>query len=116
MLKRVLIGAIATGVLTAFAGTAAAQDAKVTKGAQVYADQKCSLCHSIEGKGNAKGALDGIGTKLKAEEIREWIVNPAKEAAAHKADRKPPMPAKFASLPKDDLDALVAYLSSLKKK
>jgi mono/diheme cytochrome c family protein len=102
--------------LAAFAGTASAQDAKIEKGAKVYADQKCSLCHSIAGKGNPKGALDDIGTKLKAEEIREWIVNPAKEATAHKADRKPPMPAKFASLPKDDLDALVAYLSSLKKK
>ena len=33
-----------------------------------------------------------------------------------KAERKPPMPAKYAALPKDDLDALVAYLSSLKKK
>jgi hypothetical protein len=31
------------------------------------------------------------------------------------ADRKPAMKA-FASLPKDDLDALTAYLLSLKKK
>ena len=30
--------------------------------------------------------------------------------------RKPAMTAKYAALPKDDLDALVAYLSSLKKK
>ena len=36
--------------------------------------------------------------------------------AKNKAERKPPMPAKYAALPKDDLDALVAYLSSLKKK
>jgi mono/diheme cytochrome c family protein len=116
MLKRVLIGTIAAGVLMAFAGTASAQDAKVEKGIKVYADQKCALCHSIDGKGNAKGALDGVGTKYKAEDIRLWIVDPAKQATAHKAERKPPMPAKFASLPKDDLDALVAYMSSLKKK
>ena len=31
-----------------------------------------------------------------------------------KADRKPAMKA-YASLPKEDLDALVAYLASLKK-
>jgi mono/diheme cytochrome c family protein len=116
MWKQMLIGTIAAGVLAAFAGTASAQDAKVEKGMKVYADQKCSLCHSIDGKGNAKGALDGVGTKYKADEIKLWIVDPAKQAAAHKAERKPPMPAKFASLPKDDLDALVAYLSSLKKK
>jgi cytochrome c553 len=37
-------------------------------------------------------------------------------AAKAKATRKPPMTAKYAALPKDDIDALVAYLSSLKKK
>jgi mono/diheme cytochrome c family protein len=57
------------GVATA----AAAQDAKVAKGQQVFTDQKCSLCHSIAGKGNAKGSLDGVGTKLSADEIRSWI-------------------------------------------
>ena len=117
MMRRTLIGMMTGAALLAFGGLALAQDAKaVEKGAKVYVDQKCSLCHSVAGKGNPKGALDEIGTKLKAAEIREWIVSPAKEAAAHKADRKPPMPAKYASLPKDDLDALVAYLSSLKKK
>jgi mono/diheme cytochrome c family protein len=115
-LKRVMIAAAAAAALVAFAGTASAQDAKAEKGAKVFADQKCSLCHAIDGKGNAKGALDGVGSKYKADEIRAWIVDPVKQAAAHKAERKPPMPAKFATLPKDELDALVAYLSSLKKK
>lgn len=115
-MRRMLIGTLTVMALATFAGAASAQDAKVEKGAKVFADQKCSLCHSVAGKGNAKGALDEVGTKLTAAEIREWIVNPVKEAAARKADRKPAMPAKYASLPKDDLDALVAYLSSLKKK
>jgi hypothetical protein len=35
--------------------------------------------------------------------------------AKAKAARKPPMPAKYKALPKDDLDGLVAYLASLKK-
>lgn len=115
-MKRVLIGVMGALVLGAFAATASAQDAKVEKGVKVYADQKCSLCHAIAGKGNAKGALDEVGAKFTAAEIREWISEPVKMAAKHKAERKPPMPVKYASLPKDDLDALVAYLSSLKKK
>ena len=115
-MKRVLIGIVGAIVLAGFASTASAQDAKVQKGMQVYTDQKCSLCHSIAGKGNAKGSLDEVGSKLSAADIRQWIVAPAEMAAKQKADRKPPMPAKFASLPKDDVDALVAYLSSLKKK
>ena len=114
-MKRVLIGIVSVVALTAFAGAASAQD-KAAKGQQVFTDQKCSMCHSIAGKGNAKGPLDDVGSKLKADEIREWIVDPAKMAAAAKADRKPAMPAKYKDLPKDDVDALVAYLSSLKKK
>jgi len=116
-MKRVLIGIVSVCALVAFAGVASAQDAaKIAKGEKVYADQKCSMCHSIAGKGNAKGSLDDVGSKLKAEEIHDWIVKPAEMTAKAKADRKPPMPAKYASLPKDDLDNLVAYLSSLKKK
>jgi len=113
-MKRVLIGIMGAVALCVFATPALAQDA--AKGAQVYAAQKCSMCHSIEGKGNAKGVLDGVGTKLKEAEIREWIVDPVAAAAKHKAERKPAMPAKYKALPKEELDALVAYMVSLKKK
>lgn len=95
------------------AGTAAAQT-PAEKGAAVFVAQKCSLCHALDGKGNAKGALDGVGTKLTAAEIRQWIVTPAEMSAKVKAERKPAMKA-FTTLPKDDLDALVAFLSSKKK-
>ena len=94
------------------AAAAAAQDAKA-KGEKVFADQKCSLCHSIAGKGNAKGSLDGVGSKLKADEIRAWIVDSKGMTAKTKATRKPAM--KAFALPKDDVDALVAYLETLKK-
>jgi mono/diheme cytochrome c family protein len=87
----------------------------IAKGQAVYAAQKCSMCHSIEGKGQAKGPLDDVGGKLKAEDIREWIVNPAKMAKDHNATRKPVMKA-YSNLPKEDLEALVAYMVSLKKK
>lgn len=98
------------------AGAAYAQDAKqIERGAKVYVDQKCSVCHAIAGKGNPKGALDDVGSRLSAEEIREWIVNPAEMTKKTKAERKPPMKA-YANLSKEDLDALVAYMVSLKKK
>lgn len=95
------------------AATAGAQDAKVAKGEKLFADQKCSMCHSIGDKGNKKGPLDGVATKLKAEEIREWITDAKGMTAKTKATRKPEM--KAYSLPKDDVDALVAYLATLKK-
>ncbi|MBI3401634.1 MAG: cytochrome c [Acidobacteria bacterium] len=94
------------------ASLAPAQDAKA-KGEKVYTDQKCSLCHSVAGKGNAKGALDGVGGKLSADEIRNWITDAKGMTAKMKTTRKPDM--KAYTLPKDDVDALVAYLGSLKK-
>lgn len=83
------------------------------RGATVYAAQKCALCHALDGKGQAKGPLDGVGTKLTADEIRQWIVAPAEMTAKAKATRKPAMRA-YPNLPKADLDALVAFLVTKK--
>ncbi|OFW45453.1 MAG: hypothetical protein A3J29_00660 [Acidobacteria bacterium RIFCSPLOWO2_12_FULL_67_14b] len=102
-------------MLALFASAIGANAQNLDKGAAVFAAQKCSLCHALDGKGNAKGALDEVGSKLKAEEIRQWIVTPAEMAAKVKAERKPAMKA-FPNLPKEDLDALVGFLQSKKKK
>lgn len=98
-------------LLVGFAGAASAQDK--AKGEAVYTAQKCQLCHSVAGKGNPKGALDDVGTKLKAEEIRAWITDAKGQTAKTGAMRKPEM--KVYSLPKEDVDNLVAYLQTLKK-
>lgn len=103
--------AMMTGILLAVAGSAAAQ---VAAGEKVYVEQKCSVCHSIAGKGNQKGALDDVGSKLTSDEIRMWLTDAKGMTAKTKAVRKPPM--REYNLPKDQLDALVGYLSTLKKK
>ena len=100
--------------MTMCVGIAAVAAADDAKGEKLFADQKCSLCHSIGDKGNKKGALDGVGAKLKAAEIREWLTDAKAMTAKTKATRKPEM--KAYSLPKEDVDALVAYLETLKKK
>ena len=106
--------AVITAVLClGVAAAAAAQDAKVTKGQQLFVDQKCTLCHSIGDKGNKKGPLDGVASKLSADDIRSWITDAKAMIAKTKATRKPEM--KVFTLPKDDVDALVAYLETLKK-
>ena len=56
--------------------------------------------------------MDDIGGKLTPEEIREWILDPVAMAAKNKKDRKPPMKKKAVS--NEEVDALVAYLSTLK--
>ena len=103
-------------VLGLSAGSAAAQDkAAIERGMKVYADSKCSVCHSIDGKGQAKGPLDGVGLKYTEAEMRDWMVKPAEMTKKTNAPRKPPMRA-YPNLAKEDLDALVAYMMSLKKK
>jgi|SRR5436190_3148803 len=104
---------LSLGILMVLAatGTAAAQDSAA--GAKIFADQKCSVCHSIAGKGNAKGPLDDVGSKLSAADIRAWIEDAPGMTAKTSAPRKPVM--KAYSLPKADVDSLVAYLSTLKK-
>ena len=95
---------------------AAAQDAKLAeRGQKLYAEQKCSMCHSVAGKGNAKGPIDDAGTKYTAEELRQWLINPKEMTAKVKSTRKPPM-SNYAKLSKEDIEALVAYMQTLKKK
>jgi cbb3-type cytochrome c oxidase subunit III len=104
-------------VMGVSAGVAWAQDAaKIARGKEVYATAKCSTCHSIEGKGNKKGPLDGVGSKLTAEEILLWHTDPKTMSAKTKSTRKPAMTSYAAKLSKSDLDAVVAYMVSLKKK
>ena len=101
--------------LISSAGIATAQDAaQVKKGEEVYTAQKCAVCHSIAGKGGKANPLDGVGTKLSAADIKAWIVTPTEAAAKAKSTKKPPMPNKYSKLPAADIDALVAYLASLK--
>ena len=109
---RILRGAIALAIGLAVPVAARAQDAK--KGESVYAAQKCSVCHAIAGKGKATSKLDGVGKKLSADDIKQWIVDPVAAAAKAKSTKKPPMPAKYGKLPPADIDALVAYMVSLK--
>ena len=109
MLRAVMYFAILS---VAGAASADAQDAKV-QGEKVFADQKCALCHSIGEKGNPKGPLDQIGSKLSADDIRAWLTDAKGMTAKTKATRKPEM--KEYTLQKPDVDALVAYLSAMKK-
>jgi mono/diheme cytochrome c family protein len=91
---------------------ASAQDA--AKGEGVYNAQKCSVCHAVAGKGNKANPLDGVGAKLSADDTRAWIVDPIQMATKTSSSKKPPMPKKWANLPAAELDALVAYMQSLK--
>lgn len=77
------------------------------KGKQVYRQQRCQVCHSIEGSGNRRNPLDGVGAKLTGEEVRKWIVTP------QEMDPKVRKRA-YDKLAPEELEALVAYMMSLR--
>jgi mono/diheme cytochrome c family protein len=111
-MSRLLSVALVIGFIPA---AAFAQDAALIKrGEAVYAAQKCSACHAIAGKGNARGALDNVGAKLSKDEIHQWIVAAPEMSKKTNSTRKPVMRA-YTTLPKEDLEALVTYLQTLKK-
>jgi mono/diheme cytochrome c family protein len=115
MMIRVAIAASLFLVTLHVGSTAALAQAPglIERGAKVYAAERCSTCHSVAGKGNTRGALDKVGTTLSTDEIRQWIVAAPEMTEKAKATRKPLMKA-YPNLSKDDLEALVAYLQSLK--
>lgn len=102
------------GMLLLAAQASAAGEQDAAKGQAVYTAQKCSVCHAIQGKGNKTNPLDGVGAKLSADDIRKWIVSPVEMTKQSGSTKKPPMVAKYDKLPAADLDALVAYMVSLK--
>ncbi len=82
------------------------------QGSALFTSQKCVLCHSIAGKGNKKGLLDDVGARLKADDIRAWLTTPDVMREKTKSTRTPAM--KDPKLTKDQVDALVAFLSAQK--
>jgi mono/diheme cytochrome c family protein len=116
---RMLVTTVAVLIVVGFAAPASAETTQadektLQRGMKLYAEQKCSMCHSVAGKGNQKGPLDEAGSKLSEEEIRQWLLEPKVMAEKAKATRTPVMP-DYKKLAKEDLDALVAYVASLKK-
>jgi mono/diheme cytochrome c family protein len=107
-------GCLFVFALISSAGIATAQDAAVKRGQEVYTAQKCSVCHAIAGKGGKANPLDGVGAKLSAADTKQWILDPAGMSKKANSTKKPPMPAKYGKLPAADVDALVAYMQSLK--
>ncbi len=101
-----------TLVLPGFATGASASDAAlVEKGKAVFEGAKpaCKVCHNAK-----KNALDNYGAKGSAAEVKAWLRTP--KEMLDKTGKKGPKPTFGPDKISDpDLDALAAYLVSLKK-
>ena len=113
-LSSLLGGAFVICASIAMANAAEAQDAAlIKKGQDVYDAQKCAVCHSVAGKGSKTNPLDGVGAKLSSDDIHAWLTDPVAMAKKTNSQKKPPMP-KNAKLTPADVDAMVAYMQTIK--
>src|ERR1700681_1291634 len=80
-------GVIVSAVLIASGRAPLSAQGANSPGEKVFTDQKCGLCHSVAGKGNPKGPLDDVGSKLSPDDIRAWIVDAKGMTAKTKATR-----------------------------
>ncbi len=82
-------------------------DPKLERGKAVYDETGCATCHAIKGVGGIIGpALDGIGKKYDTKKMREILLKPQ---ILNPNTVMPPFEGS-----EEDLEALVAYLMSLK--
>jgi mono/diheme cytochrome c family protein len=106
LLTFALIGIVSSSVPNAAAAAAPAGDP--VKGQKIYVAQKCSVCHN----GKMAEDLMAIGSKRDAAWLAKYLVAPTP------LDPKNPPKVKMTpvKVTGQDLDDLVAYLASLKKK
>jgi len=86
---------------------------RIEAGRQVYGQQTCARCHSINGEGNPRNPLDGVGARRTAQELRDWITG-ADALQGALPERAFKLKQAYRELSGDDLDALIIYLQSLR--
>jgi hypothetical protein len=104
---------ITAGLVLASGLALSAQDPKlIEEGKKVYETYNCKKCHRIDNVGSKISPLDGVASKLSAEDIRKWLVSPDEMTA--KLKKKPVVKMKAIEFKPGELDALMAYMLSLK--
>lgn len=117
-MKRVLFTVVGAAFLLSGAVVYAQDAAKVAAGKKAYETQVCKTCHVLGGVGTkgVASVLDGVGSKLKPEEMKKWFTDTA--AMEAKLPKKPLVKMsdylKTHKISDADVDALVAYLQTLK--
>jgi cbb3-type cytochrome oxidase cytochrome c subunit len=98
---------LAGALVLCCSGAAFCQEGASDRGREVYAVQKCALCHSVGGIGGKKMPLDRVGSKLKPEDMRKWVRTP-------KTMKAESIMKSYPNLPEKDLSDLIAFLMTLR--
>jgi len=82
-------------------------------GRRVFFEQNCGVCHAVGGEGNPRLPLDDVGGRETLEGLRIWITGTG-EAATQLSSGVRRKKLAYQSLPDEEMNALLAFLSSLK--
>lgn len=102
----VLVGVVMSAVPQVSAKSAAGDP---VKGQKIFTEQKCSMCHN----GKMADDLSSIGTKRDAAWLAKYLVAPPAALDPKNPPKAKMLPVKVKG---QDLDDLIAYLGTLKKK
>ena len=107
MVRRGFVWCVSAMALIALVAAPVTAAGDKVKGAQIYKDAKCSVCHKIGPAGGKMGPdLTKVGATRDLAWLAKYLANPKAENPKNKM---PPVKAKGA-----ELDDLIAYLLSLK--
>ncbi|HKW01746.1 MAG TPA: cytochrome c [Vicinamibacterales bacterium] len=116
-MRKVLFTIVGVAIATSVVAAQTPDPAKVAAGQKAFDAQKCATCHAVKGQGGKlASALDGVGAKVPAADIKKWLTNPAEMEAQLKTKPKMLMSTYLKShkLTDADIDALTNYMLSLK--
>jgi mono/diheme cytochrome c family protein len=85
--------------------------AAAPRGQALFVELGCAECHSFRGIGNPSGALDQAAAELDAAAMARWITA-APEVEGELSRKAVRAKLAYRSLPREDLDALIAWLAS----
>jgi mono/diheme cytochrome c family protein len=92
-------------------GTGGSSSAQASSGEAVFRSNGCARCHVLGGQGGRMGPdLSHVGAD--PQHTTEWIAQHIKNPKSHNPGSR--MPAFEGKIPDKDLQALAAYLASLK--
>lgn len=105
---RLIAIGLASVLILGFLPTSALAAIPAADGRELFHSLGCKGCHTIDGNGGKLGpSLDGVGTRLKKDAIRQKLLTPA----AGNPDTRMPS---YDHLSSANLNMLVDYLSSLR--
>lgn len=83
---------------------------KIQKGKELFIKEGCMRCHSIEGEGNPRNPLDGVGKSYDRDMLEKLIIG---DKVIEKNIPKRVFKQQYKQLPPNELKALVEYMKSL---